>query len=309
MPKILGLPPAPSLPAAQKNTWLPIATRLSPQPMVPLPVARYDVFVAGLDEASARGALAAMQDRLVRDPASALGIGARATPQDVRAAFLSLTKLFHPVRFGRMASDIQKLSNEVFLGLRAAHDALLKAARSHTGPLSVASARGAAAGPTPPHGSAPIATPPGPPPAAAPVGVRNGGRAQLPPQTSGAPPANRPGLRPIGAPPGAPAATALPGNPGRQSGASPIAQHTEATAIELLARQQWEQARTILHQLRAKEPGSKRIPALMAYARGREAQLDGRIDDARVELGDALDLDPTLQLAKDAQAELFRRRK
>ena len=47
----------------------------------------------------------------------------------------------------------------------------------------------------------------------------------------------------------------------------------------------------------------------MCYARGREAQLDRRLDDARVELQDALDLDPELQLAKTALTELFTRRK
>ena len=47
----------------------------------------------------------------------------------------------------------------------------------------------------------------------------------------------------------------------------------------------------------------------MAYARGREAQFDRRVDDARVELQDALELDPDLQPAKTALTELFTRRK
>jgi hypothetical protein len=47
----------------------------------------------------------------------------------------------------------------------------------------------------------------------------------------------------------------------------------------------------------------------MSYARGREAQVGGRVDDARVELQDALELDPELQLAKTALTELFTRRK
>ena len=86
------------------------------------PAASYDVPVGGIDEVSARSVLTAMQDQLARDPASALGLGAGAAPDEVRAAFLHLTKQFHPVRFGRMALDIQKLSNEVFLALRAAHE-------------------------------------------------------------------------------------------------------------------------------------------------------------------------------------------
>jgi len=74
-------------------------------------------------------------------------------------------------------------------------------------------------------------------------------------------------------------------------------------------RQQWDQARSALHQLLARDPSSKKIRALECYARGREAQLDRRLDDARVELQDALDLDPDLQVAKTALTELFTRRK
>src|SRR5215470_5610909 len=58
-----------------------------------------------------------------------LGVTASATPDDVRAAFLQLTKHFHPVRFGRMAGDIQKQANEVFLALRAAHDSVARTLR------------------------------------------------------------------------------------------------------------------------------------------------------------------------------------
>jgi uncharacterized protein involved in exopolysaccharide biosynthesis len=83
----------------------------------------------------------------------------------------------------------------------------------------------------------------------------------------------------------------------------------EAAVIDLIQRQQWDQARSALHQLSARDPSSKRIRALECYARGREAQLDRRLDDARVELQDALDLDPDLQVAKTALTELFTRRK
>ena len=82
----------------------------------------------------------------------------------------------------------------------------------------------------------------------------------------------------------------------------------EAAVLDLLQRQQWDQARSALHQLSARDPHSKRVRALEAYARGREAQLDRRFDDARVELQDALELDPDLQVAKTALTELFTRR-
>ncbi|MBC7977846.1 MAG: hypothetical protein H7138_22935, partial [Myxococcales bacterium] len=90
---------------------------------------------------------------------------------------------------------------------------------------------------------------------------------------------------------------------------APVVVRDENAVIELLQRQQWDAAKTALHQLQARDPSSKRIKALMCYARGREAQLEGRLDDARVELHDALDLDPQLQLAKTALTELFTRRK
>jgi hypothetical protein len=114
-------------------------------------------------------------------------------------------------------------------------------------------------------------------------------------------PATRPsGSQPVSRPP----------LPVRQTGGHPaVPAVDEATVLELLQRQQWDHARSALHQLSARDPASKRIRALMSYARGREAQLDRRVDDARVELQDALDLDPELQLAKTALTELFTRRK
>src|SRR5215475_15690392 len=117
--------------------------------MVWQPAAGYDSDVAGLDEARARSALADMQERLARGPIAALGLTVSSTPEDARTAFLQLTKHYHPVRFGRMATDIQKLANEVFLALRAAHDSVAKALRRP-------------ASPTPPRGTPPSAPGSGP---------------------------------------------------------------------------------------------------------------------------------------------------
>jgi tetratricopeptide (TPR) repeat protein len=262
--------------------------------------------VAGIDEASARSVLAVMQDRLARDPMSALGISAGSTVEELRSAFLQLTKQYHPVRFGRMALDIQKASNEVFLALRAAHDALAKTMRRRSGPMAAV---------RPPSA-----------PATSPIPVTSGGRTQQPspphpvprvPQASGT------GERPsVAAPVAAPAPQKIAARPttnapttrpiGTVRPVSPpqlVTARDESVVVELLSRQQWDQARTALHQLAARDPSSKRIRALACYARGREAQLDGRVDDARVELHDALDLDPELSLAKTALTELFTRRK
>ena len=82
--------------------------------------------VAGDDESRAREVLAEMQLRISQGPTSALGIGEIVTPDEVRAAFLQLTKQFHPARFGRMSTELQRLANEVFLGIKSAHDHMLK---------------------------------------------------------------------------------------------------------------------------------------------------------------------------------------
>lgn len=272
--------------------------------------------MAGLDEASARSVLAVMQERLARDPMSALGLSPNASAVDLRTAFLELTKRYHPVRFGRMAPEIQKLSNEVFLALRAAHDALAKTLRRQSGPIAIARA-----------------------PSSSPLPVLPAAAAQAPaqPGARGTPPAVPRPLRPPGAQDSAerapvaipvspsagtrpvprPAAPRPSGSPHPPSPSGPVRSMTaqlatprdESAVLDLLSRQQWDQARTALHQLLAREPGSKRILALSCYARGREAQLDGRVDDARVELQDALEHDPDLQVAKTALTELFTRRK
>ena len=291
--------------------------------------------MAGIDEASARSVLADMQARLASDPASALGITLNATAEDLRSAFLQLTKRFHPVRFGRMAIDIQKQSNEVFLALRAAHDAVARSLRSRSGPIASTRASGSAlnhaSGTTPVSASAGAAAPaaspshplalaapaPGtspPPGRTAPKLGRpaspsdTGERAQVP---SGSPlpvpPVPSAGLK---VPPSRPAAPQAAPRALRPVGSAPATSpRDEGTILDLLQRQQWDQARSALHQLSARDPSSKRIRALMCYARGREAQLGGQVDDARVELQDALDLDPDLQVAKTALTELFTRRK
>jgi len=268
--------------------------------MVRRAAARYDSRVAGLDdEARARSTLADMQDRLTRGPMVALGITPASTPEDVRAAFLQLTKLYHPVRFGRMAADIQKQANEVFLALRAAHDAVAKTLRRPSSPNAAptpaaipGNGRTAQGLPARPATERPVAAPLG----ASGTGPRPAvGRPAAPAAPAPAAPASGPARAP---------GTARPAGSG-----APVTARDEAAVIDLIQRQQWDQARSALHQLSARDPSSKRIRALECYARGREAQLDRRLDDARVELQDALDLDPDLQAAKTALTELFTRRK
>jgi curved DNA-binding protein CbpA len=251
-----------------------------------------------------------MQDRLARDPVSALGVSSNASADDLRAAFLELTKRFHPVRFGRMALDIQKMSNEVFLALRAAHDALAKAVRRQSGPIPTARSAVPPSSPIPvvpavQGGRAHPSSPPRlSPRSAAPNEIVERASIMSP---AAATPAQgpKPALRPAAAAPASrPISTIRPVATNQH-----VTPRDESAVVDLLTRQQWDQARTALHQLAARDPSSKRIRALACYARGREAQLEGRVDDARVELHDALDLDPELSLAKTALTELFTRRK
>jgi len=277
--------------------------------MVRQPAAGYASDVAGLDEARARSVLADMQDRLARGPNVALGITAASTPEDARAAFLQLTKQFHPVRFGRMAGDIQKLANEVFLALRAAHDQVSKTLRRSGGApaTGAANTNGRGGQALPPRAARVPDT--GERPVVASSPAASGTGAPAAPAAPGAPTGPTSGSRPLAVRPASPGAARAPGVARPVGVPTPATARDEAAVIDLLQRQQWDLARSALHQLSARDPSSKRIRALEAYARGREAQLDRRLDDARVELQDALDLDPDLQIAKTALTELFTRRK
>src|SRR5262249_23424392 len=117
-----------------------------------------------------------------------------------------------------------------------------------------------------------------------------------------------PAVAAAAAPASASAPARMPGT-ARPGSVPPVTARDEAAVIDLLQRQQWDQARSMLLQLSARDPGSKRLRPLECSARGREAQLEGRLDDARVELHEAADLDPDLKVAKTALTELFTRRK
>jgi len=308
-----------------------------------------------------------MAERIGSGPHAALGVDATATPSEIRTAFLELTKTYHPARFGRMSSETQKFANEVFLGLRTAHDALAKPARvptlqlprAGTGPIPTVRQTGAvpalarppvgSAGISRPTQSVPVQSPPstvsgsGPRPSPMPVRTSQ----QLPPQRSQPIAAGQAPTRPTPAPAtlaqGARAAssptdprgvpTSRPPThgagtpPATTSGAVRFARPPEAprplapgtspppndpqlvAVLDLLGKRQWDAARVQLDALAAKHPGSTRPQALQAYARGRRAQLEQRLDEARIELDRALQLDPDLQPAKAALAELFTRRR
>lgn len=323
-------------------------------------------------EASARALLLEMQNRLAAGPHVALGVPSHATAADIRGAFLQLTKQFHPARFGRMASDIQRLSNEVFLGLRAAHDLLAKPTTSakpsgRTGSITANPATAPAPNPaknaTRPFGvpvppttpARPVEPTPANParqtqPIKQPLGA---GRQTQPLPTAplrgttppaSAPPPAQPAARPTPQPPPTMSVrgSASPGRqgtirfptPARSSGPTPGTQASTPAAptatpagrpgssasgpaldpelaliLQLMGMGQWDAAQAAIDALSSKNPQNKRYAALACYSRGRRAQLEGKIRDAQIELQQALQLDPDLDVAKTAVAELYARRK
>jgi tetratricopeptide (TPR) repeat protein len=255
----------------------------------------YARLVGGPDEARARAVLTAMQDRLAEGPFAALGIPSTATATEIRAAFLQLTKTYHPARFGYMAPELQRLANEVFLSLRAAHDSIAKPTRGWASrPDRSGTYQKDRSGVFPKHDRSGVfpavdrsATPP------------LGTRVVAPRASTSTPPQPATAVRQTGGRP----AVAAPGAAARPE------ERELASALEQMQRRQWDAARATLAALAARAPDVPRYRALICYARGREAQLAHRLDEARVELQDALQLDPDLQLAKTALAELFTRRK
>lgn len=301
-------------------------------------------------EASARALLLDMQNKLAVGPHVALGLPTHATASDIRSAFLQLTKTFHPARFGRMTVEIQRLSNEVFLSLRAAHDQIAKphqvkpSGRNASTTAIPITAKPATTRPfgvpvsptTPPN---PVARPPSgklPDP-----GTQSPHRGTQPmPTTVVKPPAppTGPAARPTPAPPAvtkSPAQTqtrpSQPGGtirfptlakpnvaaPAAPTGAKPAASSSTgstldpelALIIQLMGMGQWDAAQAAIDALAAKNPQNKRYAALSCYSRGRRAQLEGNLRIAQIELNDALKLDPDLDVAKSAFAELYARRK
>jgi len=305
-----------------------------------------------------------MQLRISQGPHAALAIAESASAEQVRQAFLQLTKQFHPARFGRMTTDVQRLANEVFLGIKAAHDQLTKLLGSsgrvafrRDAPAPAVTADGTnktrvvSAGTMPPVSRTRTASTP--PMVVTPTGIRPTG--QIPVRRTEKLPAVGP-KTPTGGIPlqrktpsgGIPvqSRTMTPTQPVQPRTTTPIrrpsgpidpatirysgVQPTQplpraatptgtsrdsfdetaelAGALEMLTARNWAAARQALHALAARVPQSKQYRALLCYTRGREAQAGGRNDEAVQELQRALQLDPDLQLAKQALAELQRRR-
>ena len=232
-----------------------------------------------------------MWDRLGRDPYEALGVYPRASASDIRNAFLAATKQFHPARFARMAPDILSLANEVFLKLRATHDSLTAPPVKPVASQPRQTETGAS------QSMRPAAGPLHPPTVTPQLAVGRHGSAPMTARTGTQP------IRPTKTPPLGTRHVA----PGPQAGQP---EGTEAeTIVMLLGRNQLAAAKVALAALAASAPQSKQYRSLLAYAKGREALLDNRFDAAYVNLKEALQIDPDLQPARTALAELLSRRK
>lgn len=345
--------------------------------------------MAGDEELQARAQLTEMQLRISEGPHCALGIDTSASSEQIRAAFLQLTKQYHPARFGRMSSEVQRLSNEIFLGIKGAHDQLQKVVGGPSRGGPIPGQTGSIAVIADPKTSAPDLirrTGPVPRPSVGttpPVDLARGTqrpstpvmaqRPATPPPRAGTPqPSTRPSqpviaqprtvtpseitrpgvlpptvprptgpvrgqTPPLGVPrPTTPVNAARPTtprpstpssapprpvdfNPGtiRYSGVQPAPKpvtpafderHALRESLMMLNEKKWSDARQALHQLAAKVPQSKNYRALLSYARGREAHAAGKPDEAQLEYQRALQLDPDLDLAKQAIAELAGRR-
>jgi curved DNA-binding protein CbpA len=95
----------------------------------------------------------------------------------------------------------------------------------------------------------------------------------------------------------------------RRDGAGHIACRDHERLSELIARSQWQEALQLLQTLLRLEPTRRSHLAQVAYVRAREAMQLGNVSDARRELARALAIEPELQAARLALAELDRSRR
>jgi hypothetical protein len=278
-----------------------------------------------------------MQSRLLQAPHIVLGVAELASAEQVRSAFLELTKQFHPARFGRMSPDVQRLSNEVFLGIKSAHDQMMRLLgaslkpqkASQSGGFRAIEAEGSSGTRSTPIRATGTQTRPvvrpSPPASGAipkiPANEQTQRGYQPPPRSAADGTPVPPGSRTTAAMQPLPRAPTPPRPPSPSDAINPEtiryagvqgASFDERTALgeahAFLQIGNWSAARVALHALAAKVPQSKPYRALLCYARGREAQAVGRSEDAALEFQRALQLDPELTIARLALAEVQRRR-
>jgi tetratricopeptide (TPR) repeat protein len=249
------------------------------------------------DDDELRARLGAELERLGgADPFQALGVGHDADAAAVRAAFLAVTKEYHPSRFARRDRDIVRQANEVFLRLKAAYDHLrtdegrARARERHAGGSGEVRARAATVPGTP--GARTEREPPAAPTPGAATGKGRRRHRDRTARGSEPPPARASGQ--IKAP--TVVEQVLERNKRDQ------AQFDEARALCDAGR--WAEARRIFHQLAVDNSHVKRYRVHMHHAWGREHQQAGRLEEARAEFRRALDIDPEFDAAQAALTDL-----
>ncbi len=222
-----------------------------------------------------------------RDARAVLGLGPNAKPAEARAAFHALCKKYHPARFARSSPETVRLANEAFLAIKRAYDGLIapEPATETSKPLEAAA-----------RTTERIVPQPRP--------VARAGTGAMPAQqrnATGSMPAQR---NATGSTPALPrnATGSLPAQ--KKDEPAPPAPSSEEQrfqlALDLLRRRLWRDAEKALGELAVSMPAEKRYRAYRHYAKGRMAQDDGRLDEARGEWERALRLDPELQVARVA---------
>jgi hypothetical protein len=223
-----------------------------------------------------------------KDARVVLGLGPTDGDVAARAAFHALCKKYHPARFARSSPETVRLANEAFLAIKRAYDGLVRREPTPKTPPPVVQRPADRSGPIPRQGTggqAAIPIPPtSPPKAPAPV-----------------PPAPKPA--PIARPP----TERTPAQPKPEPAAPPPPKTEDerfAAVLDLLRRRVWRDAERVLGELAVAVPAERKYRAYRHYARGRVAQDDGRLDEARAEWERALRLDPELAAARAAMDSL-----
>jgi tetratricopeptide (TPR) repeat protein len=229
------------------------------------------------------------------DPFVALDIGHDADDRAVRAAFLSATKRLHPNRFARASAPLRALAHEVYLRIKDAYlaieqaegrqRALARLGRASPAPV-VGEGSGAVRQPVP-NVPRVVLTPPG--------GTR---LADVRPPSRPEPPRPEPPRPPTG--------PAVNGDEVRRQTLERARQVEEefTAAVRKLEQGFAEIARREFHRLAVAAPGEKKYRVWLCYAKGRDHQTAGRLDEARAEYRRALDLDDRFAPARAALADL-----
>lgn len=230
------------------------------------------------------------------EPAAALAVARDASPDEVRARFLALVKVFHPHRFARRPSDIVRLANEVFLLLRRAAQRLSEPSTAAAGDR-IAILPAAASAPATVAASvaarASDISPATQPRLDVDAALARRRRNRSHPSTTN----------------GGQASTATP-PPASPETLEKVRRREEEqkgrfdTAMEDLRRGRLPSARVALRALAAESPSARPYRAYLHYVTGRMHESAGRTSEAIVEYERALGFDPDLDVAKQSRAAL-----